>query len=130
MTASIIGIVHVFRYIRLTGLPWPTQGGSGASFKRKKKKSKKKRRRRGQDEVDQGEEGVVEELDDEDAICAENLVISIVACLARADYKLQISIQMDRATTVFFFIKDQGSKDVRCALIERGRAGRRFPKTK
>lgn len=56
-----------------------------------------------------GEEGA----DLEDAICAENLVISIVACLARAQYKLQISIQMDAATTVFFFIKDKGSKDVR-----------------
>ncbi len=34
----------------------------------------------------QGEEGT----DLEDAICAENLVISIVACLARAQYKLQV----------------------------------------
>ena len=51
--------------------------------------------------------------DMEDAICAENLVISIVACLARSQYKLQISIQMDPTTTVFFFIKDSGSRDVR-----------------
>ena len=56
-----------------------------------------------------GEEGA----DLEDAICAENLVISIVACLARAQYKLQISIQMDASTTVFFFIKDTGARDVR-----------------
>lgn len=56
-----------------------------------------------------GEEGA--EL--EDAICAENLVISIVACLARAQYKLQISIQMDMTTTLFFFIKDPSCKDVR-----------------
>ena len=56
-----------------------------------------------------GEEGA----DLEDAICAENLVIGIVACLARAQYKLQISIQMDTFTTVFFFIKDTESKDVR-----------------
>lgn len=49
----------------------------------------------------QGEEGA----DLEDAICAENLVLGIVACLARAQYKLQMSLQMDRATTVFFFIR-------------------------
>ena len=57
----------------------------------------------------QSEEGA----DLEDAICAENLVISIVACLARAQYKLQISIQMDRTTTVFFFIRDKSCKEVR-----------------
>ena len=54
-----------------------------------------------------------EGADLEDAICAENLVIGIVACLARAQYKLQVSIQMDRGTTVFFFIRDQGLREVR-----------------
>ena len=56
----------------------------------------------------------IEGADLEDAISAENLVLSLVACLARASYKLQISIMMDKYTTVFFFIKDsQGSKEVR-----------------
>lgn len=54
-----------------------------------------------------------DEVDHDDAMCAENLVLSIVACLARAQYKLQISIQMDKNTTVFFYIHDTESKDVR-----------------
>ena len=57
----------------------------------------------------QDEEGA----DLEDAICAENLTISIIACLARHHYKLQISINMDESTRVFFFIKDMGSREVR-----------------
>ena len=57
-----------------------------------------------------GEEGA----DLEDALCAENLTLSLIACLARAQFKLQISINMDKATRVFFFIKDpQGCREVR-----------------
>ena len=57
----------------------------------------------------QSEEGV----DLEDAICGENLTLSLVACLARAQYKLQISINMDMKTRVFFFIKDKETREVR-----------------
>ena len=55
------------------------------------------------------EEGV--EL--EDAISAENLTVCLVACLARAQYKLQISINMDKKTRVYFFIKDKENREVR-----------------
>merc|ERR1719195_8878 len=57
----------------------------------------------------QSEEGA----DLEDAICAENLTLSLIACLARAQYKLQISINMDAKTRVFFFIKDKENREVR-----------------
>lgn len=58
----------------------------------------------------QNEEGA----DLEDAICGENLIISIVATLAKAQFKLQISINMDTNTRVFFFIKDpNGCREVR-----------------
>ena len=57
----------------------------------------------------QSEEGA----DLEDAICAENLTLSLIACLARAQYKLQISINMDTKTRVFFFIKDKETREVR-----------------
>ena len=36
---------------------------------------------------------------------AENLTLSLVACLARAQFKLQISINMDKSTRVYFFIR-------------------------
>jgi len=54
-----------------------------------------------------------EGTDLEDAICAENLTLSLIACLARAQYKLQISINMDTKTRVFFFIKDKENREVR-----------------
>ena len=57
-----------------------------------------------------GEEGA----DLEDALCAENLTLSLIACLARAQFKLQISINMDKGTRVYFFIKDpHGCREVR-----------------
>lgn len=56
-----------------------------------------------------GEEGA----DLDDAICAEKLTLSLIACLARAQYKLQIAINMDTSTRVFFFIKDKTSREVR-----------------
>ena len=43
----------------------------------------------------------------------ENLTLSLVACLARAQYKLQIAINMDTKTRVFFFIKDKEGREVR-----------------
>lgn len=49
----------------------------------------------------------------EDAICGENFTLSLIACLARAQYKLQISINMDSQTRVFFFIKDKEGREVR-----------------
>ena len=57
-------------------------------------------------QCDQGEEL-------EDAICAENLTLSLIACLAKSHYKLQIAINMDSKTRVFFFIKDKENKEVR-----------------
>ena len=57
----------------------------------------------------QSEEGA----DLEDAICAENLTLSLIACLARAQYKLQISLNMNSKTRVFFFIKDKENREVR-----------------
>ncbi len=54
-----------------------------------------------------------EGADLEDAISAENLTLSLIACLARAQYKLQISINMDTKTRVFFFIKDKENREVR-----------------
>ena len=57
----------------------------------------------------QSEEGA----DLEDAICAENLTLSLIACLARAQYKLQIPINMNSKTRVFFFIKDKENREVR-----------------
>ncbi len=66
------GNVDDRRYIRLHGAPW---GGGGGGNQ-------------------EGGGGGGDDADEEDQICAENLVISIVACLARAKYKLQISIQV------------------------------------
>ena len=63
----------------------------------------------------QSEEG--EDL--EDAICAENLTLSLIACLAKSQYKLQISINMDSKTRVFFFIKDKETKEIRHVPIIR-----------
>ena len=57
----------------------------------------------------QSEEGA----DLEDAICAENLTLSLIACLSKSQYKLQIAINMDSKTRVFFFIKDKETKEVR-----------------
>ena len=57
----------------------------------------------------QSEEGA----DLEDAIESENLTLSLIACLARAQYKLQISINMNSKTRVFFFIKDKENREVR-----------------
>jgi len=54
-----------------------------------------------------------EGADLEDAISAENLTVCLVACLARAQYKLQISINMDTKTRVYFFIKDKENREVR-----------------
>ena len=61
----------------------------------------------------QSEEG--EDL--EDAICAENLTLSLIACLAKSQYKLQISINMDSKTRVFFFIKDKETKEIRLPSV-------------
>lgn len=52
--------------------------------------------------------------DEEDSGNAENLMLGLIACLARGQFKLQISINMDRETRVFFFIKDpDGCKEIR-----------------
>ena len=42
----------------------------------------------------------------EDTICAENLELSIIACLSRHQYKLSMAINMDSNSRVFFFIRD------------------------
>ena len=45
---------------------------------------------------------------------AENLFLGLVACLARAAFKLHISLNIDRSTRVFFFIRDpDGCREVR-----------------
>jgi len=44
--------------------------------------------------------------DYEDSICAENLQLSIIACLSRQQYQLSMSINMDKNSRVFFFIRD------------------------
>ncbi len=44
--------------------------------------------------------GAEEGADLEDAICAENLLISIVACLARAQFKLQVRLFLTVAFTL------------------------------
>ena len=61
----------------------------------------------------QSEEG--EDL--EDAISGENLTFSLIACLAKSQYKLQISINMDSKTRVFFFIKDKETKEIRLPSV-------------
>ncbi len=66
------------RYVRLGGTPWANSGGGA----------------QGACAAQSPEEALRMDEEEEDAICAENLVISIVACLARAQYKLQISIQV------------------------------------
>ena len=45
------------------------------------------------------------ELDD--TLSAENLQLSIIACLSREGYKLSMSINMDTFSHVYFFIKDR-----------------------
>jgi hypothetical protein len=85
-------IIDDRRYIKLRGRPWSAAAGEEDG-----------------PDLRDDENGEV----DDDAFCAENLVIGICACLARAQYKLQISIQMDMTTTVFFFIRDTSSREIR-----------------
>ena len=52
--------------------------------------------------MEEGREG-----DLEDALSAEKLQISIIACLSREGYKLSMAINMDTTSKVFFFIRDR-----------------------
>ncbi len=51
----------------------------------------------------------------DDSLSAENLQLSIIACLSREGYKLSMSINMDTFSHVYFFIKerDEGRGEVR-----------------
>jgi len=57
----------------------------------------------------------VENTDFDDNLSAENLQLSIIACLSREGYKLSMSINMDTFSHVYFFIRnrDAGRGEVR-----------------